>query len=208
MTHHSPLTTYHLLLTTFQAEFFVDLQHAQAAIRAVWAAAAERAWSFSSPWGDAGPPVKGLVDAMEFRQVKGDGAWLSPQPVDSLGIHVRYYSNTYDCFTAEILLYHSLLATCHLPIATRNLQVSFNGDPAMRAEVLRALPALEEALEPFRPRHHWGKCAQLTASPVWVASFYGERLRRFRALCDVHDPTGKFRNLHVNEMLFGKLRPS
>tara|TARA_B100000768_G_scaffold147284_1_gene140707 strand:- start:140 stop:310 length:171 start_codon:yes stop_codon:yes gene_type:complete len=55
----------------------------------VWAAAAGRAWSFSSPWGDTGPPVKGLVDAMEFRQVKGDGAWLSPQPVDSLGIHVR-----------------------------------------------------------------------------------------------------------------------
>ena len=88
LTGHSPPAT-RQLLTTFQAEFFVDLQHAQAAIRAVWAAAAERAWSFSSPWGDAGPPIKGLVDAMEFRQVKGDGAWLSPQPVDSLGIHVR-----------------------------------------------------------------------------------------------------------------------
>ena len=35
-----------------QAEFFVQLQDAQAAIRAVWAAASERAWSFSSPWGD------------------------------------------------------------------------------------------------------------------------------------------------------------
>ena len=106
-------------------------------------------------------------------QVKGDGAWLSPQPVDSLGIHV-----------------------------------SFNGDPARRAEVLCALPVLEEALEPFRPRHHWGKCAQLTASPVWVASLYGERLRRFRALCDAHDPAGKFRNDHVNQMLFGRMRPS
>jgi len=107
--------------------------------------------------------------------------------------------------TASLLKY---CFTCQLPIAPRNFQVSFNGDPAMRAEVLRALPAIEEALEPFRPRHHWGKCAQLTASPVWVASFYGERLRRSRALCDVHDPTGKFRNLHVNEMLFGKTRPS
>ena len=59
---------------------------------------------------------------MEFRQVKGDGAWLSPQPVDSLGIHVRllcYYSNTYDCFTAaEILRYHSLL---YLPLVTHDL---------------------------------------------------------------------------------------
>ena len=36
-----------------QAEFFVQLQDAQAAIRAVWAAASERAWSFSSPWGDS-----------------------------------------------------------------------------------------------------------------------------------------------------------
>ena len=70
-----------------QAEFFVPLEHAQDAIRAVWGAARE--WSFSSPWGDSGLAVKGLVDAMEFRQVKGDGAWLSPQPVDSLGIHVR-----------------------------------------------------------------------------------------------------------------------
>ena len=50
LTGHSPPAT-RQLLTTFQAEFFVDLQHAQAAIRAVWAAASERAWSFSSPWG-------------------------------------------------------------------------------------------------------------------------------------------------------------
>ena len=27
---------------------------------------------------------------MEFRQVKGDCAWLSPQPVDSLGIHISF----------------------------------------------------------------------------------------------------------------------
>lgn len=160
-----------------QAEFFVPLEHAQDAIRAVWGAARE--WSFSSPWGDSGLAVKGLVDAMEFRQVKGEagdsgdgGGWLSPQPVDSLGIHI-----------------------------------SFNGDPALRAEVLRALPVIEEALEPYAPRHHWGKLAQLTASPFWVATVYGERLRKFRALAALHDPSGKFRNAHVQSMLFaGKAR--
>ena len=94
------------------------------------------------------------------------------------------------------------------PTLTRTLTRARTPPPTLK--VLRALPVIEEALEPFRPRHHWGKCAQLTASPAWVASCYGERLRRFRALCDAHDPTGKFRNLHLNEMLFGnvKMRPS
>ena len=71
-----------------QAEFFVPLEHAQPAMRALWEAAS--GWTFSSPPMDTAPPVKGLVDAMEFRQVKGDGAWLSPQPVDSLGIHISF----------------------------------------------------------------------------------------------------------------------
>lgn len=148
-----------------QAEFFVPLQHAQAAIKAVWEASG--AWTFSSPHGYEGEASKGLVDAMEFRQVKGDGAWLSPQQVDSLGIHV-----------------------------------SFNGDPAWRPEVLRALPDLERALQPFDARFHWGKLAPVTSAPERVAELYGERLRRFRALCDAHDPAGKFRNAHVKEMLF------
>ena len=89
---------------------------------------------------------------------------------------------------------------------TRTPTLTPTPTPSPTLQVLRALPVLEEALEPFRPRHHWGKCAQLTASPAWVASCYGERLRRFRALCDAHDPTGKFRNLHLNEMLFGNVK--
>lgn len=73
-----------------QSEFFVPLEHAQAAIRAVWEVAQE--WTFSSPWGYTGSnPKRGFVDAMEFRQVKGgDGALLSPHVVDSLGIHVSF----------------------------------------------------------------------------------------------------------------------
>lgn len=148
-----------------QAEFFVPLEHARAAIHAVWDTARE--WTFSSPWGHKGQPVKGLVDAMEFRQVKGDNAWLSPQAVDSLGIHV-----------------------------------SFNGDPARWADALQALPALECALKPFRARAHWGKLAPLTSTPSRLDELYGQNLQKFRSLCEVHDPAGKFRNTYVQTMLF------
>lgn len=151
--------------TDIQAEFFVALQHAQAAIRAVWGTARE--WSFSSPWGATGEPMKGLVDAMEFRQVKGDGAWLSPQHIDSLGIHI-----------------------------------SFNSDPGRRAEVEACLHLLEAALEPFDARAHWGKLAPLTTAPARLEELYDDRLRCFRALCGVHDPSGKFRNVWVRRALF------
>jgi alditol oxidase len=159
------------LVFTFhaEAEFFVPLERAQPAMHAVWATARE--WSFSSPWGhQESQPAKGLVDAMEFRQVKGDGAWLSPQPVDSLGIHI-----------------------------------SFNADPAYRDQVLReALPALEEALAPFGARAHWGKLGADTFDLAQVEALYGERLKRFRALAQRHDPSGKFRNAHLRRTVFGE----
>jgi xylitol oxidase len=148
-----------------QAEFFVPLHQAQDALRAVWEATRE--WTFGSPWGSPGEPVKGLVDAIEIRQVKGDGAWLSPHPVDSLGIHV-----------------------------------SFNGLPSWWPEVHRALPALERALQPFSARAHWGKLAPATFEPERLEELYQKGLPRFRALCVAHDPTGKFRNAHVQHMLF------
>lgn len=56
-----------MAVVDLQAEFFVPLRYAQAALHAVWGAARE--WTFSSPHGQPGAPVKGLVDAMEFRQV-------------------------------------------------------------------------------------------------------------------------------------------
>lgn len=78
-----------MVTVDLQAEFFVPLAHAQAAVCAVWATC--RDWTFSSPWGFNGEPSKGLVDAMEFRQVKGDpGGWLSPTRSDSLSIHVSF----------------------------------------------------------------------------------------------------------------------
>jgi xylitol oxidase len=154
-----------------QAEFFVPLEHAQEAIRVVWEVSRE--WSFSSPWGYSGAnPTRGLVDAMEFRQVKGgDGAWLSPHSVDSLGLHT-----------------------------------SFNGDPAYRADIYeKYVPALEKALEPFGVRAHWGKLAPRSFAPGRINELYQENnnIQRFRDLCAVHDPEGKFRNAHVNQMLFG-----
>ena len=147
----------------------MPLDCAQSAVRAVWAAAQN--WSFSAPWGhQESQPAKGLVDAMEFRQVKGDGAWLSPQPVDSLGIHI-----------------------------------SFNADPEYRDQVLRdALPALEQALAPFGARAHWGKLGAATFAPAEVEALYGERLHRFRALAEKHDPGGKFRNAHLRCTIFGE----
>jgi xylitol oxidase len=154
-----------------QAEFFVPLEHAQEAIRAVWKASSE--WTFSSPWGYSGgeTPTKGLVDAMEFRQIQGgDGAWLSPHPVDSLGIHI-----------------------------------SFNGDPTYRANIYETcVPALEKVLEPFQARAHWGKLAPLTFVHSRVEELYGGKLQRFRELCRLQDPTGKFCNTHVRRMLFGE----
>lgn len=152
-----------------QAEFFVPLAHAQEAIETVWTTSRE--WSFSSPWGYPGEnSVKGLVDAIEFRQVKGgDGAWLSPHSVDSLGIHI-----------------------------------SFNGDPAYRADIYeKHVPDLERALESFHVRAHWGKLAPRTFAPVRMNEIYGTNMQRFCDLCEVHDPSGKFRNAHVSQMLFG-----
>ncbi|CAH0374246.1 unnamed protein product [Pelagomonas calceolata] len=71
-----------------QSEFFVPLEHAQDAVRAV--AEVASGWSFSSPHSSVGTPVKGIVDAFEFRCVKGDGSWISPHPVDSLGVHTSF----------------------------------------------------------------------------------------------------------------------
>jgi len=72
-----------------QSEFFVPLEHAQDAVRAV--AEVASGWSFSSPHSSVGTPVKGLVDAFEFRCVKGDASWISPHPVDSLGVHTSVH---------------------------------------------------------------------------------------------------------------------
>ena len=146
-----------------QSEFFVPLEHAQDAVRAV--AEVASGWSFSSPHSSVGTPVKGLVDAFEFRCVKGDGSWISPHPADSLGVHT-----------------------------------SFNADPALLEEATDAVAAIEAALRPFGVRAHWGKLSSAAAHRIEA-----DKLERFRALCDAHDPEGVFRNEHVRRALWGEV---
>ena len=69
--------------------------------------------------------------------------------------------------------------------------------PAVR----RVLAVVEEALEPFEARPHWGKL--FVMSPQRVRSLYG-RLPDFQRLLTDYDPTGKFRNAFVDDHLFGE----
>ncbi|MFJ7077282.1 FAD-binding protein [Streptomyces sp. NPDC098781] len=66
------------------------------------------------------------------------------------------------------------------------------------AAVLPVVRRLEEALDPFAPRPHWGKVFALPA-PV-VRGRY-PRLGDFRALARELDPAGKFANAFVRDIL-------
>ncbi len=66
--------------------------------------------------------------------------------------------------------------------------------------VMRLLPLIERALEPFGAVPHWGKLFTMTP-PVLQARY--ERLPDFRALLAEYDPDGKFRN----DFLRGTLDP-
>ena len=68
-------------------------------------------------------------------------------------------------------------------------------------EALQALlPNLEEALNPFDIRPHWGK--NFGVEPAVLRSRY-DKLNDFRALVDEFDPSGKFRNTFTHRYLFG-----
>ena len=60
------------------------------------------------------------------------------------------------------------------------------------------LPTIEDALAPFEPRPHWGKVFMM--SPDAVRSSY-QKLPRFVALLERHDPVGKFRNAYLDRYL-------
>ncbi|MGY9068438.1 FAD-binding protein [Streptomyces sp. CAS3] len=70
-------------------------------------------------------------------------------------------------------------------------------DEAAVGPVVRGL---EEALEPFEPRPHWGK---VFGMPAAVVRGRYERLDDFRALVRDLDPAGKFTNAFVGEVLDG-----
>jgi xylitol oxidase len=68
------------------------------------------------------------------------------------------------------------------------------------AGVLRVLPAIEAALEPFDPRPHWAKV--FTMAPDRVRARYA-RADDFVRLATRFDPDGKFRNDFLRRYLFG-----
>ncbi|MGW0084968.1 FAD-binding protein [Streptomyces sp. NPDC003393] len=66
------------------------------------------------------------------------------------------------------------------------------------ATVLPAVRRLEEALEPFDPRPHWGKVFTVPAAALRARY---PRLDDFRALVRELDPAGKFTNGFVGDLL-------
>jgi xylitol oxidase len=66
--------------------------------------------------------------------------------------------------------------------------------------VSKLLPLMEEGLEPFKARPHWGKTFTMPATRV--QSLY-ERLPDFQQLLREFDPQGKFRNVFLDTYIFG-----
>ena len=77
-----------------------------------------------------------------------------------------------------------------LSAAGDSVAIHFTWKPDQDA-VERVLESVEDALEPFAPRPHWGKLFLTT--PAAIAARY-ERLRDFAELLGRVDPRGAFRN--------------
>jgi alditol oxidase len=67
--------------------------------------------------------------------------------------------------------------------------------------VRSVLPMIEDQLEPFNARPHWGKL--FTMSPTRLQSLY-EKLSDFQELLHEYDPQGKFRNAFLDKYIFGR----
>ncbi len=65
--------------------------------------------------------------------------------------------------------------------------------------VQKLLPVIEEQLEPYEVRPHWGKL--FTMAPTRLQSRYSQ-LDQFKQLLQQHDPKGKFRNAFLEEKLY------
>jgi xylitol oxidase len=66
------------------------------------------------------------------------------------------------------------------------------------AAVLPAVTVLEEALEGLDARPHWGKV--FTMDPATIRSRY-DRFGDFIELAKHFDPSGKFRNAYLDDLL-------
>jgi xylitol oxidase len=60
------------------------------------------------------------------------------------------------------------------------------------------LAQMEAALAPFAPRPHWGKLSTLSGE---IIRSRVERIDAFTQLVNEWDPTGKFRNDYLEELL-------
>ena len=65
-------------------------------------------------------------------------------------------------------------------------------------EVRPVLEQVESALAPYAPRPHWGKLSTMTGT---VVRSRVEQMGAFQQLLAEWDPTGKFRNDHLDEIL-------
>lgn len=80
-----------------------------------------------------------------------------------------------------------------------SLAIHFTWKPETEA-VLKVLPDIQKALEPFGVRPHWGKV--FTIDPAYLHRQYPE-LEHFRAFAKEMDPGGKFRNAYLDRNIFG-----
>jgi xylitol oxidase len=90
------------------------------------------------------------------------------------------------------------LSPCY-GLNTVAIHFSWNDEVTEHATVLGpVIAALERALEPCRPRPHWGKL--FSVAPDVLERRY-ERLPEFRAMVRSFDPNGKFRNEFLSSAL-------
>ena len=172
--HQAPYRDDPFYALMLQAEFYVPLQHAEAALKALQpVAGALSGWRSADEWVGRPEGLEGLVIGTEIRLVKGAGleCWMSPFREDSLAIHF-----------------------------------SFKHD---MAAALVACRTLQRCLAPFGGRVHWGKLFDAEEFGTGGTGDGRTRLEMlfpnvndFRALCQRHDPGGKFRNAYLNKLLF------
>jgi len=160
-----------------QAEYFLPSEKGAEALRAAWDVL--RTWSFCD---QANAPI---ID--DRRGEKG----YDLERTGILGIgELRCVKGDEDwispCGSRDTVSFH----------------ISFNGHPKFSAEIERALPELERALEPFNARFHWGKLHTRSFYASRLVDIYGDGINRFRNLARRLDPTGKFRNSWADELIF------
>jgi alditol oxidase len=151
------------------------------------------------PWYDRLPhfrigqtPSSGQELQSEYL-VPYDRGFAAVQAVEKLHRHVSPL-----LFITEL----RTIAADHLWMSTAyermSLAIHFTWKP-MWPEVQKVLPMIEEQLQPFEPRPHWGKL--FTLPPARLEPCYTQ-LPQFRALLAHYDPQGKFRNKFVDASLY------